>query len=186
MEEDISMDIRKTAMRAGLLAALAVPALTGLTGCTQFGTFELPNVTGNQKLTVGDSRHVEESDRDNYSVVTDASGKEYASVIEAATHDGSKLDPKALTQVLNDNQFNWYQAICGNNTKSGTDEKAYIFMPASSSYDDCSLVATTLQNSGYTAHLMGKDEYVQNKDSTNYNNIYYNETTYMGPASQTK
>lgn len=179
------MGIKRTAVRAGLLLAIAAPALTGLTGCTQFGTFELPNVTGgDQKLTVGDSRHVEETDRDNYSVVTDTAGKEYATVIMAATSDGSKLDPSALTKVLNDNSFNWYQAICGNNTKNGIDEKAYVFMPASASYDDCSLVATTLQNSGYTAHLMGKDEYIQNKNATDYGNVFYNETTYMGPASQ--
>ena len=181
------MDIKRTAMRAGLLVALTVPALTGLTGCTQFGTFELPNITGSkQKLTVGDSRHVEETDRDNYSVVTDSTGKEYATVIMASTHDGSKLNPQDLTKVLNDNSFNWYQAICGNNTKNGQDEKAYVFMPASASYDDCSLVATTLQNNGYTAHLMTKDEYIQNKDSTDYNNVFYNESTFMGPASQTQ
>lgn len=181
------MNIKRTAVRAGLLVAIAAPVLTGLTGCTQFGSFELPNVMGgNKKLTVGDSRHVEEADRDNYSVVTDTvTGKEYATVIVAATSDGSKLDPSALTKTLNDNSFNWYQAICGNNTKNGQDEKAYVFMPALSSYDDCTLVATTLQNSGYTAHLMTKDEYVQSKDSTDYNNVFYNETTYMGPASQT-
>ena len=31
---------------------------------------------------------------------------------------------------------------------------------------------------------MGKDEYIQNKDATDYGNVFYNETTYMGPARQ--
>lgn len=161
-------------------AALAASACVALSGCDT-----VSQVIGQGSIgeAVTTSRHVESKDRENYVELQDVYGNIFVSVIYAQEAGTTKLDTGKLKDELTKLGVNWYQFIASNSMGTGTQERAYIYLPSDMSLTKIIEVSDKMNADGYESHVLSKTEYEDYAKNVSAYDIYHNETTYFGPAA---
>lgn len=173
---------KKIALISGTLL-VTMSAGMMLTGCQQ-----AQNILGQNNAitkTVGTSKHTDDSDRKNYTLLQDINGKQYTTVMSVTENNGTnKFDQESFEKFLNTNNINWYQMIATNSMGTNNNESCYLFFPASISFADMQNVMNTINASGtFNATILDEKTYKNYADNVNSFNFYKNETTYYGPAA---
>lgn len=131
------------------------------------------------------AKHVSDTDRKNFATVQDVNGNVFTTVVEVIPVNTPELDQNDLkARIAN---YRYYQAIMANNMGTGTQEKAYVYFPQDVTLTELWQVANTLSADGiYATKVLTPDEYQAYVNSIDPNNLYYNETTFYGPAATGK
>ena len=136
-------------------------------------------------LSIGGSATATNSHKENYAVVQDVEGNEYATVIEMIPVGTTEIDPDAVLELLDTLGVNYYQAIISNNMGTLSQEDAYIYMPEEVTYNELVELAEQLASDGtYTCQVMTLSDYTAWQEETSaIIDVTRTELVYSGPAA---
>lgn len=136
-------------------------------------------------LTIGGSATATDSHKENYTVVQDVNGNEYATVVEMIPVGTTDIDSDAVCALLESLDVNYSQVIISNNMSSSSQEDAYVYMPEEATYNELVELANLLASDGtYTCRVMLLDDYTNWQEETSaIIDVTRTEIVYSGPAA---
>lgn len=153
-----------------MAAALAVAGTLSLAACGK--SSNATNENGGTKTVA--------ADHDNWTTVSDPSGRVWCTVVKISPSVGSDLDEgKLVSDLAKAKTFDWTRVICSDNRSTNEKEVAYLILASSSDYRQISNAKSEMEEKGWKCTMLDATTYDSYVQQTKDGSYPFAETTYV-------